>query len=249
TGGIAPGDAFRIGRKNRQALIPSPRQLALLHQVDLVCELRIFRAISRKELAPLTAGFFPTRANSGGEVLAHRIGNEKLRALRPPVSAFDKANLVLAQRLAVRRGSVLLVRRAVADMAVQNDEGWAPLGLVKDVQGLRDPVDVVGLADAQNVPSITQEAGGNVLGKGYARVAFDSDVVVVIDPAEVIEREMAGERRRFRSDAFHHAAVAANRVDVVAEDLCWDDCSDWRAMPRQWPCPRWWRHPARAVQW
>src|SRR5262249_62020257 len=60
TGGIAPGDAFRIGRKNRQALIPSPRQLALLHQVDLVCELRIFRAISRKELAPLTACFFPT---------------------------------------------------------------------------------------------------------------------------------------------------------------------------------------------
>src|SRR5215471_16409266 len=148
TGGIAPGDAFRIGRKNRQALIPSPRQLALLHQVDLVCELRIFRAISCKELAPLTAGFFPTRANFGGEVLAHRIGNEKLRVLRPAVSAFDRANLVLAQRLAVRRGSVLLVRRCCS--------------------------------------------------------------------------------RRSRS---------------------WDDCSDWRAMPRQWPCPRWWRHPARAVQW
>jgi hypothetical protein len=52
-----------------------------------------------------------------------------------------------------------------------------------------------------------------------ARVAFDGDVVVVVDPAEVIEREMARQRRRFRSHALHHAAVAAHRVDVVAEDL------------------------------
>ena len=29
---------------------------------------------------------------------------------------------------------------------------------------------------------------------------------------------MAGERRRFRADAFHQAAVAADRVDVVVED-------------------------------
>jgi hypothetical protein len=44
----------------------------------------------------LTAGFFPARANSGGEVLAHRIGNEKLRVIGPPIGAFDKANFVLA---------------------------------------------------------------------------------------------------------------------------------------------------------
>ena len=30
---------------------------------------------------------------------------------------------------------------------------------------------------------------------------------------------MAGERRRFAGDAFHHAAVAAQRVDVVVEHL------------------------------
>ena len=30
---------------------------------------------------------------------------------------------------------------------------------------------------------------------------------------------MAGERRRFRPDAFHQAAVAAHRVDVVVEDV------------------------------
>ena len=51
------------------------------------------------------------------------------------------------------------------------------------------------------------------------RVAFDGDVVVVVDPAEVVEAEMAGQRRRFRRDAFHHAAVAADGIDVVVEDV------------------------------
>src|SRR5262249_47446817 len=55
--------------------------------------------------------------------------------------------------------------------------------------------------------------------EGDARLAIDRDVVVVVDPAEVIEGEMAGERRCFRAHALHHAAVAANGIDVVAEDL------------------------------
>ena len=42
--------------------------------------------------------------------------------------------------------------------------------------------------------------------------------VVVVDPAQVAELEMAGERRRLAGHAFHHVAVAAQRVDVVVED-------------------------------
>src|SRR5262249_61144870 len=68
-------------------------------------------------------------------------------------------------------------------------------------------------------PPVTQEPGGDVFREGDARVAIDRDVVVVVDPAEVIEGEMAGERCRFRTHALHHAAVAAHRIDVVAEDL------------------------------
>src|SRR5258708_13588038 len=30
---------------------------------------------------------------------------------------------------------------------------------------------------------------------------------------------MTRERRRFRSHAFHHAAVAANRINIIVEDL------------------------------
>ena len=66
---------------------------------------------------------------------------------------------------------------------------------------------------------IAEEARRDILGEGDAGVALDGDVVVVVDPAEVVEAEMAGERGRLRADAFHQAAVAADRVDVVVEDL------------------------------
>jgi hypothetical protein len=94
----------------------------------------------------------------------------------------------------VRVGGVLLVRRAVADVAVQNDEGRPALGLPEDLQRVLDALDVVGVADPQHVPAVAQEAGRDVFGEGDARVAFDGDVVVVVDPAEVVEAEMAGQR-------------------------------------------------------
>src|SRR3984893_14314886 len=189
--GIATGDAFRVGGKNRQPLIPSSRQLAPLHQLDLGRELRMFRAISRKQLSPTPVGLSPARADSRGQMLARGVGNEKLRVLGPSVGAFDKANLFLAQWLAVRRRSVLSMRRAVADVAVQNDENRTPLRVVKDVQSVLDAINVVGIAHAQNVPAITQKSGRDVLRKGDACVAFDGDVVVVIDPAEIVQGEMA----------------------------------------------------------
>src|SRR5262249_62395163 len=104
---------------------------------------------------PWAAGPRPARANPGGEVGAHGVGDQELGVLRPAVVAFAEAHLLLAQRFAVRRGGILLMWRAVADVAIQNDEGRAALGLVKDVQGVLDPLDVIGVADAQNVPPVT----------------------------------------------------------------------------------------------
>src|SRR5262249_48552602 len=111
------------------------------------------------------------------------------------------------------------MRGAVADVTVKNNEGWAMLGLAKDSQCLFDPVDVICVSDAKSVPAVAQKSGRDVLGKGDARIAFDRDVIVVVDPAKVVQGEMARQRRRFGSHALHHAAVAANRVDVVVEDL------------------------------
>jgi hypothetical protein len=44
-------------------------------------------------------------------------------------------------------------------------------------------------------------------------------VIVVVDPAQIVEGEMAGERGRLRTDAFHQAAIAADGIDVIVEEI------------------------------
>src|SRR5262245_5932724 len=104
-------------------------------------------------------------------------------------------------------------------MAVEDDESRATGGLSEYVERLLDALEIVGIAYAQNVPPVRHEACGHVLCKGQPRVTFDGAVIVVVDPAEVIESQMRGQRGSFRPDAFHQAAITAHRIDVVVEDL------------------------------
>src|SRR5207247_1032872 len=104
-------------------------------------------------------------------------------------------------------------------MAVEKQEGGPAARLAEDLEGALDAVGIIGIADPQNVPPVTQEPRCNVLREGDARVAFDGDVVVVVDPAEIVEAQMRGQGRGFRGNAFHHAAISANSIDVVIEDL------------------------------
>ena len=217
--GFPPGDALRVGRKDGEVAVPTGRQLAPLHQIDLGRQFGILGAIGCEEFRPLAPSLRAARADPGREVLVDTVGDEKLRVFGPSVAALGKADLLVAERLAVGFGGVLLVRGTVADVAVENDEGRAALRLPEDLKGVLDAIDVVGVADPQNVPPVTQEPGRDVLREGDARVPLDGDVVVVVDPAEVVEAQVAGQRRRFRRNALHHAAVSANGIDVVVEDL------------------------------
>ncbi len=63
------------------------------------------------------------------------------------------------------RSRILFMRRAISDMAIEYYERWPALSLSKDIQCVLDAIDVIGVADAQHVPSIGQEPGGNILGK------------------------------------------------------------------------------------
>jgi hypothetical protein len=115
-------------------------------------------------------------------VLADAVRDEELRILGPPIGPLGEADLLLAERFAMGGGSILLVRRAVADMAIQNDKGRAALRLMEYPESVLDQANVVGVADPQHVPSVTQEPRRNVLGEGDARAALDRDVIVVVDP-------------------------------------------------------------------
>src|SRR5438067_2628307 len=102
-------------------------------------------------------------------------------------------------------------------MAVQNDERRPALRLLENFERVFDSANVIGIADAQNVPAVSEKARGYIFGERDVRVPFDADVIVVVDPAEIIEIEMTGERGSFRSNAFHHATVTGDSVDVVVE--------------------------------
>src|SRR6476660_10040605 len=104
-------------------------------------------------------------------------------------------------------------------MAVQNNERGPAFRLLEYRERLFDSVNVIGIADAQDVPAVSEKARGHVFGECNIRVPFDADVIVVPDPAEIIQTEMTGERGSFGSNAFHHATVTADGVDVVIEDF------------------------------
>ena len=147
------------------------------------------------------------------------VGHEELRVLRPVVVALGQPDFLLAQGLAVGGAGVLLVGRAPADVAVDDDQG-RPLALLEEVaEGAVEQVQVVGVAHPGDVPAVAQETRGDVLAEGQRGVPLDRDVVVVVDPAEVGELPVGGERGGLGGDALHHAAVAAQGVDVEVDQV------------------------------
>src|SRR5215469_4956814 len=96
------------------------------------------------------------------------------------------------------RGSrVLFMRRAIADMAIQNDQSRPVLRIPENLQRVLDAVEIICIADSQHIPAIRKKSSSDILCKGDTSISFNRDVVVVINPAEVIEAQMSGERCRF----------------------------------------------------
>ena len=91
------------------------------------------------------------------------------------------------------------------------------VGAPEGLDRLAQPLGVVGVADVQHVPAIGEEARRDIVAEGQVGVSLDGDAVAVVDPAQVAEHLMAGERGRLARDALHHVAVAADGIDVVVE--------------------------------
>ena len=148
---------------------PSRRAGRPLHPLDLGREFRILGSIGGKEFRPLPPRISAARSYAGAKMLVDAVGHKKLGILGPAVTTLREPNLLISERLAVGRSSVLSIRRTVAYMTIQNDERGAVFRFAKAVEGVLDALDVVGVADAQNVPPVGEESRLNVLGKGDAR--------------------------------------------------------------------------------
>ena len=132
-------------------------------------------------------------ADAGREVLADALGHEERRVLRPAVSALGQADFLGAERFTVGGAGVLLVRRAVGDVAVDDDERRAIGRVLERAERALEHREVVGVADPRHVPPVADEPRRHVVAERERGVAFDGDVVVVVDPAQVAERQMAGQ--------------------------------------------------------
>ena len=83
------------------------------------------------------------------------------------------------------------MRRTIADVAVQDEK--------RRVERVLDAINVVGITNPQHVPAIRKKSCRHIFRERDIRVPFDGDVVVVPDPAKIVETEMSGQcapRRR-----------------------------------------------------
>ncbi len=80
----------------------------------------------------------------------------------------------------MRGAGVVLMGRAIADMAVDDDQRRDLIGGATSLDRLRDPLDVIGVADSCHVPAIGQEACCDVIAESEIRVPFNGDTVAVV---------------------------------------------------------------------
>ena len=151
--GVASGDALG----DRRAKLGRSRSHPAGSSRRCICSISVarsgnLRSVVGKERLPAAPRLGPARADAGSEMLPDAVGHKELGILGPAIGALGEPDLLVAQRLAVGCGGVDLVRRAVADVAVQNDQRRPARGLAEDRERMLDALEIVGVADPQHVP-------------------------------------------------------------------------------------------------
>ena len=150
----------------------------------------------------------------------HDVGGGPERLVGDPHDLLRAADVVRIEGQAVGLVVVGVVRRRVADVAAEHQEGGPVLDRHGRSERVLEAVAVVGhLPELLDVPSIGPEACGSVVAEGQLGDAVDGDVVVVVDGDQAAEPEMAGERRRLVAHALLHAAITQDHERVVVHHL------------------------------
>src|SRR5262245_52819013 len=100
----------------------------------------------------------PARADAGSEVVAYIVGHEELGVFRPAIPALGQTNFFFAQRFAVRRAGVLLVRSPVGDVGIDDDQGWPIVRVFEGREGALQHLEIVRVAYPRHVPTVANEA-------------------------------------------------------------------------------------------
>jgi hypothetical protein len=120
-------------------------------------------------------------------MVVNAVRNEKLLVLGPTIELFD-------QRISSSPSGSPWAS-AVSCLCGEPYPIWLsktmnvgrPFVCWKTFERIFDSAEIVGIADAQNIPAVSEKTRGHVFGECNIRVPFDADVIVVVDPTEVIE--------------------------------------------------------------
>ena len=126
---------------------------------------------------------------------------------------------------------------AVPDAAVHDDQRRAGRFGLERLERPGQQATVVRVVNVSDVPAQPGELGGDVIAERQPGAALDGDLVVVVDPAEIVQLQVSSQGRRLLRDAFHHAAVPAKGVHVEV-----DEVEPWSVELRRLPLRRD-RHP------
>jgi hypothetical protein len=129
-----------------------------LHLIDLRGEVREGLTVTGKHRFPVAPRLATALADTLGKVFHDSVGHQELGILRPVVGALDELDLVFTQRLAMGCRHIDFVRRAIADVAVENDQRRPVFRLAEDRERFLDALQIVGIADAQHIPMARKRA-------------------------------------------------------------------------------------------
>ncbi len=182
-------------------------------------KLGVLGPVALHQARPCFAQVPTTFADAIAKMIVDPVRDQELGVLGPAIAALGQAHFLFAQRLPVGLAGILLVRCAVADMAADDDQRRPVQSLLEPGQGRLERSGVVGVGDMVHCPAVGREPIAHVLAVGEVGRTLDRDVVGIVDPAQIRLSEMARDGSRLARDALHHVAVAAQRVDVVVEQL------------------------------
>ena len=155
---------------------------------------------------PLRARF---RAPTAVRKCARASGGTKKGSFHSQPRAFLVSDdLFLAERAAVRLGRAGLVRRAVPDRRVHDDDRGPALSRAPPPDRAVDRVQIrVAVLDVQDLPAVGLVAAADVLGERHGGGTVERDLVGVVEERQLAQAQVAGERRGLAGDSLHQIAV------------------------------------------
>src|SRR5215471_1812828 len=153
----------------------------------MACQVWIFFRVLLELRLPVLSQLSATLSYSTPKMFPDTIWNVEFRVFRPAVVSFGQPNFFFAQRFAMCGTCILLVRRAISDVAIHNDQCRSIFRAEKSLKGACQHCLVVRISNANHVPPITEKTGRHILTERPLRMTFDGDPIVVIDPAEIRE--------------------------------------------------------------